>query len=320
MPGSLVARDISKSYAAVQVLDRVSLTIGPGDRVGIVGPNGIGKSTLLRVLAGLDAPDRGTVTCSGVVGYLPQEPAPQRGETVLGPTWHAAPGWTRPSGRWTRSRADSEQSPTSRVPMRTPSIASCSSAVPTSTRVPPRRSQTSVSRAALPARSTLCPAARRRGLRSPRFCSPGSTSFCSTNRRTTSTSSASSASSASSTSCRPALPSSRTTARSSTAPSRECSNWRRRPGRCTNTPARGPTTRPHGPATGRATRLRTRTTPTSATGTRACSHDARAKRAPVGRWLTGAGQTRCGERSRRQSSIWSGSTWSRSRGRRGSCS
>ncbi len=82
MPGSLVARDISKSYAAVQVLDRVSLTIGPGDRVGIVGPNGIGKSTLLRVLAGLDAPDRGTVTCSGVVGYLPQEPAPQRGETV----------------------------------------------------------------------------------------------------------------------------------------------------------------------------------------------------------------------------------------------
>jgi ABC-type branched-subunit amino acid transport system ATPase component len=40
MPGSLSARDISKSYAAVQVLDRVSLVVAPGDRVGIVGPNG----------------------------------------------------------------------------------------------------------------------------------------------------------------------------------------------------------------------------------------------------------------------------------------
>jgi ATPase subunit of ABC transporter with duplicated ATPase domains len=82
MPGSLVARDISKSYTAVQVLDRVSLVVSPGDRIGIVGPNGIGKSTLLRVLAGLEQPDRGEVVRSGAVGYLPQEPMPQAGETV----------------------------------------------------------------------------------------------------------------------------------------------------------------------------------------------------------------------------------------------
>ena len=43
MPGSISARNVSKSYAAVQVLDRVSLVVSPGDRVGIVGPNGIGK-------------------------------------------------------------------------------------------------------------------------------------------------------------------------------------------------------------------------------------------------------------------------------------
>jgi ATPase subunit of ABC transporter with duplicated ATPase domains len=84
MPGSLVARDISKSFAAVQVLDRVSLVVSAGDRVGVVGPNGIGKSTLLRVLAGLDAPDRGEVTRGGAVGYLPQEPEARSGETVRG--------------------------------------------------------------------------------------------------------------------------------------------------------------------------------------------------------------------------------------------
>jgi ATPase subunit of ABC transporter with duplicated ATPase domains len=84
VPGSLAARDISKSYAAVQVLDRVSLVVSPGDRIGIVGPNGIGKSTLLRVLAGLEQPDRGQIVRGGAVGLLPQEPEAREGETVLG--------------------------------------------------------------------------------------------------------------------------------------------------------------------------------------------------------------------------------------------
>ena len=73
MPG-LSARDISKSYAAVQVLDRVSLVVPPGDRIGVVGPNGVGKSTLLRVLAGLEEPDSGRIVRSGSVAYLAQEP------------------------------------------------------------------------------------------------------------------------------------------------------------------------------------------------------------------------------------------------------
>ncbi|HEV2591343.1 MAG TPA: ABC-F family ATP-binding cassette domain-containing protein [Gaiellaceae bacterium] len=73
MPGSLVAQNISKSYAATQVLAGVSLVVASGDRVGIVGPNGIGKSTLLRVLAGLEEPDGGRVLRNGTVGYLRQE-------------------------------------------------------------------------------------------------------------------------------------------------------------------------------------------------------------------------------------------------------
>jgi ATPase subunit of ABC transporter with duplicated ATPase domains len=71
---SLVAQNVSKSYAATHVLDGVSLVVSPGDRVGIVGPNGIGKSTLLRVLAGLEEPDGGRVLRGGGVAYLRQEP------------------------------------------------------------------------------------------------------------------------------------------------------------------------------------------------------------------------------------------------------
>ncbi len=83
MPGSLAARDISKSFAAVQVLDRVSLVVSSGDRIGILGPNGIGKSTLLRVLAGIEPADAGQVVRSGQVGFLPQEHGARGGETVL---------------------------------------------------------------------------------------------------------------------------------------------------------------------------------------------------------------------------------------------
>jgi len=78
----LSARHISKSFGSTRVLDGVSLVVSPGSRIGLVGPNGIGKSTLLRVLAGIEVPDTGDVVRSGVVGYLPQEPEAWPGETV----------------------------------------------------------------------------------------------------------------------------------------------------------------------------------------------------------------------------------------------
>ncbi len=82
---SLVARDLTKSFGPRVVLDQVSCTVGPLDRVGVVAPNGTGKSTLLKLLAGLDEPDSGTVTLTpagATVGYLPQEAERVPGESV----------------------------------------------------------------------------------------------------------------------------------------------------------------------------------------------------------------------------------------------
>ncbi|GAB3081582.1 MULTISPECIES: ABC-F family ATP-binding cassette domain-containing protein [unclassified Phycicoccus] len=56
------------------LLDGATFRIAPGDRVGLVGRNGAGKTTLTKVLAGQGQPAAGSVTVSGEVGYLPQDP------------------------------------------------------------------------------------------------------------------------------------------------------------------------------------------------------------------------------------------------------
>ena len=82
---SLVARDLAREHGPHTVLDRVDVSIGPRTRLGVVGPNGVGKSTLLRILAGEERPDRGTITTTPPtlrVGHLVQEPE-RTDETVL---------------------------------------------------------------------------------------------------------------------------------------------------------------------------------------------------------------------------------------------
>lgn len=70
----LAVRGITKSYGAIQVLQDIRFIINAGERSGLVGPNGVGKSTLLRLIMGQEEGDAGTFVYGPSVepGYLPQ--------------------------------------------------------------------------------------------------------------------------------------------------------------------------------------------------------------------------------------------------------
>ncbi|MDY3765785.1 MAG: ABC-F family ATP-binding cassette domain-containing protein [Lachnospiraceae bacterium] len=76
---------ISKIYGAKVIFDDVSCGIHDGDKIGIIGVNGTGKTTLLRIIAGLEEPDEGQIVCQNgkKLQYLPQTPKFPEGATVL---------------------------------------------------------------------------------------------------------------------------------------------------------------------------------------------------------------------------------------------
>ena len=71
----LQVKQLTKFFGAEIILDNLSLVLNDAEHVGLIGPNGGGKTTLLRCIAGLDQPDSGEIVRSPsdlVVGYLPQ--------------------------------------------------------------------------------------------------------------------------------------------------------------------------------------------------------------------------------------------------------
>jgi macrolide transport system ATP-binding/permease protein len=70
---ALLAHDLVRDLGGRRVLDGISLTASPGHRIGLIGENGVGKSTLLRVLAGVEEADSGSVTRPAELGFLHQE-------------------------------------------------------------------------------------------------------------------------------------------------------------------------------------------------------------------------------------------------------
>src|SRR4051812_23429079 len=80
----LAATNIGLSYGDRVILEGVSISVEPGERIGIVGRNGTGKSTLLKILAGITKPDLGNVSLNrgSRAGYLHQDPNLDPDETL----------------------------------------------------------------------------------------------------------------------------------------------------------------------------------------------------------------------------------------------
>src|SRR5215475_573921 len=79
-------RAVRKAHGDKVILDNVTLAFLPGAKIGVVGPNGMGKSTLLRMMAGVEQPSNGEARLMPgfTVGILDQEPVLDESKTVLG--------------------------------------------------------------------------------------------------------------------------------------------------------------------------------------------------------------------------------------------
>ncbi len=81
----LNAKDITKSYTEKTLIENITYSIHEGDKIGFIGVNGTGKTTILRITAGMETPDEGTITVTkGVrIAFLPQMPVFEKDNTVI---------------------------------------------------------------------------------------------------------------------------------------------------------------------------------------------------------------------------------------------
>ena len=82
---------VSIRFGAFTLFDRISFQVNPGDRIGLVGRNGAGKTTILNLIAGMQQPDEGRVVISAEssVGYLPQQMKHKKGKSLYNETLEA---------------------------------------------------------------------------------------------------------------------------------------------------------------------------------------------------------------------------------------
>jgi ATP-binding cassette subfamily F protein uup len=68
----LSTHDVACATSTKKLFSNISIAVKEKDRIGLIGPNGVGKSTFLKILTGIVEPDSGTVTKNGRVSYVPQ--------------------------------------------------------------------------------------------------------------------------------------------------------------------------------------------------------------------------------------------------------
>ena len=78
------ATNIQKSYGSMTVLADVSFSLAKGQKVALVGDNGIGKTTILKIIAGFEEADAGNIEVASTtcIGYLPQDTSLVGDETI----------------------------------------------------------------------------------------------------------------------------------------------------------------------------------------------------------------------------------------------
>ena len=81
----LTMEHVSKAYTDRVLLDDVGFGINKNEKIGVIGVNGMGKSTLLKIVAGIEESDAGTISMGNQVKicYLPQTPVFEAGTTIL---------------------------------------------------------------------------------------------------------------------------------------------------------------------------------------------------------------------------------------------
>ncbi|HEY4867469.1 MAG TPA: ABC-F family ATP-binding cassette domain-containing protein [Candidatus Dormibacteraeota bacterium] len=109
------AQDLALEVAGRRLLEEASFSLQPGDKAGLVGVNGAGKTSLLRVLAGEDDALAGEVARRGSLGYMPQDPRPaEEGDGTALAYVLSGRGLDRAAARLEKLRLDLEGDPSER--------------------------------------------------------------------------------------------------------------------------------------------------------------------------------------------------------------
>lgn len=113
----LAIENVAKSYGERVLFDKVTFGIDAGDKIGLIGVNGTGKSTFLKVIAGLDAPDEGKIILRGgtTVEYLPQNPEFDPKATVLTQVFKGNSQVMQLLRRYEEAMAQAQKQPTDTV-------------------------------------------------------------------------------------------------------------------------------------------------------------------------------------------------------------